>query len=72
MEKKYLVGGLAVLGVIAVVAYLKKPKRNSEGFFNAYGTGYVCVRTNADGSRTVTSSMGDCPKGSVYKKSLAS
>jgi hypothetical protein len=37
MEKKYIVGGLALLGAIGVVAYLNKPKRNSEGFFGANG-----------------------------------
>jgi hypothetical protein len=39
-DKKLLVGGLAVIGGIALVSYLlksKAPKRNSEGFFNAYG-----------------------------------
>lgn len=38
MKKEYLVGGLAVLGAIALFAYLKKPKRNSEGFFGASGS----------------------------------
>jgi hypothetical protein len=32
-------GGLALLGVIGVVSYLRKPKRNSEGFFGATGNG---------------------------------
>jgi len=39
-DKKLLVGGLAVIGGIALVAYLLKPKaprKNSEGFFNAGG-----------------------------------
>ncbi len=39
-DKKVLVGGLAVIGGIALVAYLlkqKTPRRNSEGFFNAEG-----------------------------------
>ena len=35
-DKKILVGGLAVLGAIALLAYLRpKHKMNSEGFFNA-------------------------------------
>jgi hypothetical protein len=41
-DKKLLVGGLAVIGGIALVAYLlkqKTPRRNSEGFFNAVGKG---------------------------------
>jgi hypothetical protein len=38
MEKKYLVGGLAVVGAIALFMYLKpKNKANSEGFFNMSG-----------------------------------
>ena len=39
-DKKILVGGLAVIGGIALVAYLlksKTPTRNSEGFFNMSG-----------------------------------
>ena len=39
-DKKILVGGLAVIGGIALVAYLLKPKTprlNSEGFFNMSG-----------------------------------
>ena len=39
-DKKLLVGGLAVIGGIALVAYLLKPKaprKNSEGFFGANG-----------------------------------
>ena len=40
-DKKMLVGGLAVIGGIALVAFLLKPKaprRNSDGFFNLSGT----------------------------------
>lgn len=36
-DKKIIVGGLAVIGVIALISYFKKPKRNSDGFFNAVG-----------------------------------
>lgn len=39
-DKKILVGGLAVIGGIALVSYLlksKAPRRNSEGFFNIGG-----------------------------------
>jgi hypothetical protein len=56
------------LGIIGVVSYLRKPKRNSDGFFNAYGmtnSGWHCETRNPDGSTTITNSMGDCPKGSV-------
>ena len=38
MEKKYIIGGLAIVGAIALFAYLRpKPRRNSEGFFGASG-----------------------------------
>ena len=39
MEKKYIIGGLAIVGAIALFAYLKptSAKRNSEGFFGANG-----------------------------------
>jgi len=41
MKKEYIIGGLALIGGIALVAYLlksKAPRRNSEGFFNALGS----------------------------------
>jgi hypothetical protein len=39
-DKKILVGGLAIVGALALLAYLKpKPRLNSEGFFNAVGKG---------------------------------
>jgi hypothetical protein len=37
MKNKYIVGGLVVLGGLALLAWYKKPKKNSEGFFNAKG-----------------------------------
>jgi hypothetical protein len=39
MEKKYIIGGLAIVGAIALFAYLKptSAKRNSDGFFGANG-----------------------------------
>jgi len=37
IKKEYIIGGLAILGGIGVIAYLNKPKKNSEGFFNASG-----------------------------------
>ena len=58
MKKEYIIGGLALVGGVALVAYLLKPKaprRNSEGFFGMDGRrmGKVvanCGRRNADGS----------------------
>jgi hypothetical protein len=64
MKKEYIIGGLALLGVIGVVSYLRKPKRNSEGFFNAQGR--VCVRREVDGSTTQYTAQGGsrpCPYG---------
>jgi len=38
MEKKYIIGGLAIVGAIALFAYLKpKARVNSEGFYGANG-----------------------------------
>lgn len=37
MKKEYLIGGLAIVGVIALFAWYSKPKKNSEGFFSATG-----------------------------------
>jgi hypothetical protein len=38
MEKKYIIGGLAIVGAIALFAYLKpKKKLNSDGFYGANG-----------------------------------
>ena len=39
MKKEYIIGGLALLGVVGVISYFSKPKRNSEGFFGATGMG---------------------------------
>ena len=38
MKKEYIVGGLAIVGAIALFAYLKPKKRlNSDGFYGADG-----------------------------------
>ena len=66
MKKEYIIGGLAILGAIALVAYLRKPKRNSEGFYNAGGGAYglgckVCERENGT---TYFAKFGGLSKGS--------
>ena len=74
MKKEYLIGGLAILGVISLIAYLNKPKRNSEGFFGADGEPFgrpkgtkYCVRRTLDGGTIYTVRQGDkCLKG-TYK-----
>jgi hypothetical protein len=37
MKKGYLVGGLAIVGVIALLAWYSKPKTDAQGFLNATG-----------------------------------
>jgi hypothetical protein len=37
-DKKFIIGALSVIGVIAIISYFRKPKINSEGFFGANGT----------------------------------
>jgi hypothetical protein len=37
MNKQYIIGGLAIVGVIALIAYYNKPKKNSDNFYNATG-----------------------------------
>jgi hypothetical protein len=39
MKKQYLIGGLAILGAITLIALLSKPKKNKEGFYSASGCG---------------------------------
>ena len=72
MEKKYIVGGLAILGAIALVAYLRKPKKNSEGFFSANGRktlqasdGYDCAWCRDSGGKAYHIDRGEkCDSGS--------
>jgi hypothetical protein len=54
MKKGYLVGGLAVVGAIALLMYLKpKAKRNSDGFFSASGkTSKMATKSNCAYCRT--------------------
>jgi hypothetical protein len=76
MKKGYLVGGLAIVGAVALFMYLKpKPRRNSDGFFNASGRTMrydipVCTKVNPDGTRSTVSSLDgqNCPKGYFLKK----
>jgi hypothetical protein len=72
MKKEYIIGGLALLGLIGVVSYLNKPKRNSEGFFGANGraskaTQRWCAHRNTDGSVNYETNNfgGGCKKGWV-------
>jgi hypothetical protein len=52
MEKKYIIGGLAIVGAIALFAYLKpKNKLNSDGFYGASG-GTIYVSSGSDDGRT--------------------
>jgi hypothetical protein len=40
MKKQYIIGGLAILGAIGVIAWLNKPRKNKEGFYSANGKTY--------------------------------
>ena len=42
MKKEYIIGGLAVVGIVALFAWYTKPKKNSDGFFSASGAGCGC------------------------------
>ena len=37
MKKQYIIGGLALVGVITLLAWYNTPKKNKEGFYNATG-----------------------------------
>lgn len=37
MKKEYIIGGLAIVGAIALFNYLSKSKTNSDGFFGVNG-----------------------------------
>ena len=64
---------LAVVGGVAVYKWVRKPRRNSDGFFNADGTKGTkkdvvsanCGRRNSDGSVSYYAELsgGGCRKG---------
>ena len=67
MDKKLIVGGLAVVGGLALVIYLLKPKsprKNSEGFFGANG------RTSGLAGKKSSQNCAYCRTrgGDVYKR----
>ena len=37
MKKEIIIGGLALVGAIALYAWFRKPKTNEQGFLNATG-----------------------------------
>jgi hypothetical protein len=39
MKKEYIIGGLALVGVIALFTWYSMPKKNKDGFYNASGCG---------------------------------
>ena len=75
MTKAKVIGltvtALAVVGGIAVFNYVRKPRKNGEGFFSADGEPFgrpkstrYCVRPNADGSATFLIRQGNsCGRG---------
>ena len=67
-DKKIIVGGLAVIGAIALIAYLNKPKKNSEGFFNMSGFN---PQTNPFIPNSFTRQDGFCKVCVQYDKKLS-
>lgn len=73
MKKGQVIGlvvtALAVVGGVAVYNWVRKPKQNADGFFNASGkSGKVsanCGRRNTDGSYSYYANIygGDCKSG---------
>lgn len=66
MEKKYIIGSLAVVGAIALIAYLNKPRKNRDGFYSANG------RTLSSSSLSPRAERGRCAMckdsaGNVYR-----
>jgi hypothetical protein len=37
MEKKYIIGGLAIVAAIGLIAWYSQPKKNSDGFYSMSG-----------------------------------
>ena len=79
MKKEYILGGLALVGAIAVVAYLFKPKttkKNSDGFFNASGvrgtatSGCSICKTGNGGHYYANANDFRCFKGDTCVKSV--
>lgn len=75
INKKIVVGGLAVIGGIALVAYLLKPKsskQNSEGFFNAGGITLPNLPTNPFVPNSFTRQDSFCKLCVLYQKTINS
>ena len=84
MDKKLIVGGLAVVGGLALVIYLLKPKsprKNSDGFFGANGrmsrvssgnceVCYSDYSANNPYQSTYWAQNGNCRQGDRCKRSL--
>jgi hypothetical protein len=59
MKKQYIIGGLAIVGAIALFMYLKpKAKVNSEGFYGASGEKKYVSSGSDDGRTSPPRSMG--------------
>jgi len=67
-NKKILIGGLAIVGALALFMYLKpKPKKNSEGFFNAQGKSGACAQCENEGAY-YRAKNGSCGRGRCISK----
>jgi hypothetical protein len=78
MNKGQVIGlvvtGLAVVGGIAVFNYFRKPRANSEGFFNATGTSRFFQQTSDRNVDNFANAAGiiQCkrPDGSYYQEDV--
>ena len=59
MKKEYIIGAAALVGVVVVYNFLRKPRKNSDGFFSAdgFGRNRGTVRANC-GRRNAKSDEG--------------
>ena len=68
MEKKYLLGGLAVIGAVALFMYFKpKSKTSTDGFLNASGMGNFFQETTDGNKNNFHNASGSTVK-AYYKK----
>jgi hypothetical protein len=68
MKKEYVISGLAIVGVIALIAYLKpKKKANSDGFYNASGLSTFFQQTSDRNKNNFHNTSGSALK-AYYKR----
>jgi len=70
-----VVTGFVVIGAVTVVQYLKKPRKNSDGFFNAsggasYSKANLITCKRKDGTYYQEQPYRNCINGAVQVKSV--